>query len=245
MQELPGSTIQYADIRYATNGIEVYGQPGHSPLLGETAETENGNTNSNDTVGQAQEIGNLLQVDQNTISVAGYLENINDVDWYAMSVDLGGVQSIPGISNLGSVWATIFDIDYADQMARADLNLWVFDSNRNLILAGGESNITDDRPEPIPNATIEDLSRGSVGARDPFIGTALLQEGDGVVYYIAVTSTLNIPNELDPVVSPLTRREPIQSVNRVATEHFDDLPLQPGQHQRPGLLWCSPRSSPL
>ena len=226
MQEIPGSTIQYADIRYAVNGIEVYGQPGHSPLLGESAEVEQGSQNPNNTVDQAQQIGNLLQVDRNAISVAGYLEGRTDVDWYAMSVDLGGIQSIAGVTNLGSVWATIFDIDYADQMTRPDLNLWVFDSNRNLILAGGSSNIADDRPEPIPNATIEDLSRGSVGARDPFIGSALLLEGDGNrgVYYIAVTSTLAVPSELDPVLSPLTRREPLSSVNRIATEHFDELP---------------------
>ena len=220
MQEVPGSTIQYADIRFATNGIEVFGQPGHSPLLGESAEVEQGNQNSNDTVGQAQQIGNLLQVDQNAISVSGYLEGRTDVDWYAMSVDLGGVQSIPGISNLGSVWATVFDIDYADQMARPDLNLWVFDSNRNLVLAGGASSVADDQAEPIPGATIEDLSRGSVGGRDPFIGTALLAEGDGSVYYIAVTSTLATPEELDPLTNPLTRREPLNSVNRIASEHF-------------------------
>ena len=36
--EVPGSTVQYADIRYATNGIEVFGQPTHSPLTGEAGE---------------------------------------------------------------------------------------------------------------------------------------------------------------------------------------------------------------
>ena len=224
MQEVPGSTIQYADIRYATNGDRGLRSARPFSASGETAEVENGNQNSNDTVDQAQQIGNLLQVDQNAISVAGYLENQNDVDWYAMSIDMGGIQSIPGINDLGAVWATIFDIDYADQMSRPDLNLWVFDSNRNLILAGGSSNVADDRTEPIPGAQIEDLSRGSVGARDPFIGTALLQEGNGNrgVYYIAVTSTLAIPDELDPVLNPLTRLEPINSVNRIASEHFQN-----------------------
>ena len=32
--EVPGSTVQYADIRFATTGIEVRGVPGNSPLLG-------------------------------------------------------------------------------------------------------------------------------------------------------------------------------------------------------------------
>jgi len=37
-QDLPGSNLRYADIRYATNGVELIGLPTHSPLLGETGE---------------------------------------------------------------------------------------------------------------------------------------------------------------------------------------------------------------
>ena len=36
--EKPGSTVRFADIRYATTGIDVRGLPAHSPLVGETAE---------------------------------------------------------------------------------------------------------------------------------------------------------------------------------------------------------------
>src|SRR5436190_23185203 len=36
--EKPGSTIRFADIRYATNAIEVHGLPFHSPLTGESVE---------------------------------------------------------------------------------------------------------------------------------------------------------------------------------------------------------------
>ena len=35
--EVAGSTIRYADIRYAVNGIEAIGLPGHSPLLGRSS----------------------------------------------------------------------------------------------------------------------------------------------------------------------------------------------------------------
>ena len=45
-----------AEILYATNGIEVLGMPGHSPLAGETAES----TTANDVLGSAQPLGNLL-----------------------------------------------------------------------------------------------------------------------------------------------------------------------------------------
>jgi len=39
-QEIAGTTIQGSSIRYATNGIEVYGVPTHSPLLGEAFEID-------------------------------------------------------------------------------------------------------------------------------------------------------------------------------------------------------------
>ena len=229
MQEVPGSTVHYADVRYATNGIEVLGQPGHSPLLGETAEVEGPNqTGVNDTVASAQHIGNLLGTDQSTISIAGFLANRTDVDWYRMTVDYQGIQSIrqglegvpnDGITDTGSVWATIFDIDYADGMARPDLTLWVFDSQGRLILIGGNSNVADDQPDPISGASVEDLSRGSQGARDPFIGTAYLPEGNGQTYYIAVTSSLATADALADS-NPLTRREPINSVKRVVEERI-------------------------
>ncbi|MCL4194079.1 MAG: hypothetical protein KJZ87_20245, partial [Thermoguttaceae bacterium] len=43
MQEIPGSTVRYADIRYAQTGIEVLGFPGHSPLTGESSELSGDN----------------------------------------------------------------------------------------------------------------------------------------------------------------------------------------------------------
>ncbi|MHC4177578.1 MAG: zinc metalloprotease, partial [Planctomycetota bacterium] len=42
LQEYAGSTVRYANIHYATNGIELYGLPTHSPLLGDTTEVEVG-----------------------------------------------------------------------------------------------------------------------------------------------------------------------------------------------------------
>ena len=40
IDEVPGTTIRNADIRYATNGVELFGLPGHSPLTGEVQEDE-------------------------------------------------------------------------------------------------------------------------------------------------------------------------------------------------------------
>ncbi|MEZ6078171.1 MAG: hypothetical protein R3C56_21600 [Pirellulaceae bacterium] len=39
-QEWAGSSINYADIRYAMNGVHLRGLPGESPLIGEAAEDE-------------------------------------------------------------------------------------------------------------------------------------------------------------------------------------------------------------
>ena len=41
--ELAGSTVRYADIRYADYGIQVRGMPMHSPLTGEATEIEGNN----------------------------------------------------------------------------------------------------------------------------------------------------------------------------------------------------------
>ncbi len=233
-QEVPGSTVKYADLRYAQTGISLEGFPQHSPLLGETTEeTPVGQVipDASDSFAGAQNIGNLLKSDQNTISVSGRLDNKaglppgSDVDWYRLTVDYQAIQSIQDVDDLGSIWSTIFDVDYASGMARPDLKMWVFDANSQLILVGGDSNVGDDRATPLPNARVEDLSRGSLGAGDPFIGTAYLRESNSPnfnTYYVAITSALATSQELNDALSPLTRREPINSVKRIATEHFSD-----------------------
>jgi len=230
MQEIPGCTVQYADIRYATNGIEVLGYPQHSPLLGETAES----TSNNNSMAGAQYLGNLLTTDRNAISLAGYLTGRTDVDWYQIDVDYEAIQSIAGINDAGSIISTIFDIDYADGMARPDLAMWVFDRQGRLILMSEESNVADDRPPATGSTSLDDLDRGSIWPRDPFIGPAYLPEGPAATYYVAITSTLATPQVLssvlggtwsdDPLANPLVRVEPIDSIARVVEEHVDTGP---------------------
>ena len=62
--EHPGSTVVSSDIRYATNGIEVLGVPGHSPLGGDTADRELSGGSSNNTLATAQNVGNVLDSDR-------------------------------------------------------------------------------------------------------------------------------------------------------------------------------------
>ncbi len=210
-QEVAGSTIRYADIRYATNGIEVNGLPTSSPLLVETSDVDQ-TGGSNNTSSTAQDIGNLLESNNNAIEVAGYLGSASDVDWYSFDVDYTGML----VS--GSVFPTVFDIDYADGMSRPNATIWVFDSTGRLVLVSQDSNIVDDQRGEEQGSSVDDLSRGSFGFLDPYIGTQYLPEGDNVTYYVAVTGPGMTANAV--LDQPLLRLEPIDSVARVVEDHI-------------------------
>ena len=232
LDELAGSTVQFADIRFATNGIELIGQPAHSPLLGEAAEVidAEGNDN-NDTFETALELGNLLNTDRATLSVTGGLTGFDDIDWYRFDVDFDSIRDFANLLHAG----VTLDLDYADGLARPDTNLWVFDENFNLILNGTNSNVADDRPGPLQGTGLTDLSRGSTGVLDPLIGPIELPAvqrietignslGTGV-YYVAVAAKHITSQEIqqftsrDPV-NPLARYEPIDSLQRVADDNI-------------------------
>lgn len=224
VDEKPGSFISGADIRYATNGIQVIGLPSHSPLIGESAETRAGN----DSLGAAQPLGNLLTTDRNTLSVGGNLSNSTDVDWYRFELDYQMIQSISGFNDGGKTFATIFDIDYADGLARADTVLSVFDAAGNLILVSRDSNVEDDLPRPGQGADTADLSRGSFGTQDAYIGSVQMPAGgpgSTTTYYVAVSSNSQLPTALNGTFTngasnTLVRLEPISSLRRIAEDHI-------------------------
>ncbi len=235
-QENPGSTVQYADIRYATNGVVLRGLPKHSPLLGEFQEDEsasggsfsnndvNSFNNVNNVTGSLgvrdQYLGNLLDTDRGTVSVGGELSNATDLDFYRFQI---GYNDLINTAGAGSLYApVVFDMDYADGMNRADTSLSVFRvtgspgaETYQLVLYSEDSNIADDIRGPLSLTDLEDFSRGSVGTKDPFIGTAALQAG---TYSVAVTPTSRIPSALSDTN---VRREPINSIIRVADEGFE------------------------
>ena len=203
--EFPGSSVSFADIRFATTGIDLAGVPRHSPLLGETAEqpdtiditlTPPLVTNPNDSVFTAQELGNLLTTDRATLSLAGRLASPTDVDWYAFSIDYTLLDT-----QLAEYFSTVLDIDYADGVGRPDTSLYLYrdltipgqPSNIRLVSSGLNSNILDDRAGALRGADNTDLGRGSAGTLDPFIGSTELQAGR---YYVAVTSQGMIPRSL-------------------------------------------------
>src|SRR5205085_8574112 len=104
--EVAGSTVRYSDIRYATNGIEVFGMPEHSPIVGEVGEAVTDNTGApinNNVFANAQFIGDLLAADRGTLSVSGNLAATSagvpaiitpDIDWYQFTMDYQSVQQI-------------------------------------------------------------------------------------------------------------------------------------------------------
>ena len=234
--EFPGSTVRQADIRFATNGIEVIGKPTNSPLLGESFEAEthaqvsNLPTNQqlaylNDSIETAQFLGNLLEQNRNTISVGGALSHPLDVDWYKFTVDYQGIQAIAGFNSGGKTWATVFDIDYADGVGRPDTVISVFDELGNLVLLGRDSDITDDQPRTGQGADLADMSRGSAGLLDPYIGSVHLPEGTEKTYYVAIHSNATLPTALNArfesdSLHQLVRLEPIAGVRRVVEDHI-------------------------
>jgi parallel beta-helix repeat protein len=219
--EIPGSTVRYADIRYATNGIEIYGLPQHSPLIGEAGEA----TGDNAGPGGAQFIGHLLESDRNSLSVSGSLSAANDVDFFTFSVDYEYIQAIAGVNAGGKSWATIFDIDYADGLSRPDTILSVYDAAGRLIFVSRDSDVLDDQPAPGTGTGVSDLTRGSAGKLDAFLGTVALPEANDMRYFVAVSSNGRMPAALQQTFEanapdPLARLEPINSIQRIVEDHI-------------------------
>ncbi len=216
--EFPGSSVSYADIRYAVTGVDLAGVPRHSPLLGETAEVLVGGVESNDSFATAQNLGNLLATDRAALSLAGSLASSTDVDWYRFTIDYNVLTT-----QLNEYFSTIFDVDYADGIGRPDTSIYLYDANGNLINFGLSSNILDDRAGVLRGADNTDLGRGSSGTRDPFIGALELAAGE---YFLAITSQGMIPAGLAAQSSPnagdpLLRTQPSASTRWVVEDRVD------------------------
>ncbi|MEE2685273.1 MAG: Ig-like domain-containing protein [Planctomycetota bacterium] len=205
LDDFAGSTIRYADISYASTGITVRGLPLHSPLAGEGAEDEG---RLNDTLAQAQALGNLMGVDRGTISVSGNLRtefrscftgnpiDCPDVDWYTFEIDLQQVQA--GSEGGFAGQSVVLDVDWADGLGRPDTELALFrvvpGLGPQMLFHSRDSNIAEDRPDPVISDQTEDLTRGTVGAGDAYIGPVFLGPG---TYFVAVTGNGGGPNQLN------------------------------------------------
>lgn len=260
VDEFPGVSVQYSDIRYANDGIRVRGLPSHSPLVGEIAEDDsindsmalpqNGRNFIGSNFSDAQWIGNVLNMDRATISIAGEIDNASDVDWYLFQVSYDAIQRIddPSIKS-GSF---MFDLDYADQLGRVDASIAIYEAEDflsglpflddtigqhpefkagRLMFTSRNSADRDDLPGPLEGDDIDDLSRGSVGANDPMIGPVSLAEG---FYLLQVSSALLGPKEHDQFTTrlsenPYIRIEPNNALTRIVDDHIA-LPITDPAH---------------
>ncbi|MFG0263518.1 MAG: cell surface protein, partial [Rhodopirellula sp. JB055] len=243
--ETAGSTVQLADIRYATDAIAVTGAPLHSPLAGDVGEEVRyidptpANRNSGDeqtietennrlgfTTGNAQTVGNLMTSDRGSLVITGEIGNINstdldvrieDVDVYR--VDLVAQQISPDVFDSENRFVTAtFDIDYADALGRVNSSISIYNSAGQLILHSRDSNIADDQGSPLNGVDMSNLDAGSAGVLDAYIGPVQLPEG---TYYVAVSGEVAVPEALDQFfnpnsANPLTRLMPVNSVRRIA-----------------------------
>ena len=227
LDEVPGSAIRMADIRYAVNGIEVTGGPGHSPLTGEAAEAVDaqGNDTNNDLT-TPDNLGNLFNTDRGTLSVAGALANAGDVDWYQFDVRYDAVQTDdPNAPRHASV---AFDIDYADGFARANTNLWVF-NDVGPVGAGrwrlGYAGRPPRELDPLDGRSVARFggSPGSVHWTRRVAGGVRIGSRDGTSWPYRPTrrSRPSCSSSSQPTsINPLVRLEPVNSVNRVAEDHI-------------------------
>ena len=228
--ETPGVAVKFADIRYSTNGIHVKGLPYHSPLLGESTETGmNDATNNTSSASNAINLGNLLYSDRGSFSAGGQLLDATDIDFYRFSIDIKKIQEIVGINGGPQTWATVIDLDWADGLTRPDTTIAVFRQDGQLVYLGRESNVADDRPGAGQGNDLDDLTRGSVGALDPFIGSAMFEEdltNGNEFYYLAVVNNQMQPAALSAnflsgsANATRTRLEPVTSLRRIAEDHI-------------------------
>jgi hypothetical protein len=238
LDEFGGTVVRYADIRNAINGIDVKGMPIHSPLAGEQAEDTSTPNNTRDS---AQFLGNLLTSDRGTISIAGDLAGAGDVDWYRFELNLDKIQGRGSPQQM--LYSMVFDLDYANGLGRANAVINVFNEDGRLILTNRNSNVADDQALPQPrNAqdtyfNTRDLSRGSVGTADPFIGPVYMPMGVASggsafpaggtrTYFVAVSTDARVPVQYEQFftplpANPLVRFQPLDSVKRIVEDHFD------------------------
>jgi hypothetical protein len=253
--ETPGSTIQYSNISYATNGVTLQGLPNNSPVSGNAV--SNG---TNTSFFGAQNLGNLLTSNTNTLSVAGNLTSPTQIDWYKFTLQYDLIQVITGGSDAPKTLSTIFDIDYADGLSRADTTISVYDSTGRLILVSRDSNVTSDQPGPNQGNGLSDLSRESVGGLDPFIGSQQMPaavpgvDATTFTYFVAVTSNQMLPQALaatfqgfgpnSTLQDSLVRLEPVTSIKRIVEDHIGFAFYDTGNPQS-GNVRVNPVSGPI
>lgn len=226
--EVPGTIVKFADIRYAQNGVHVKGLPYHSPLTGESGEDGTIDALNNSSTGLPVELGNMLYSDRASLSFGGNLTSEGDIDFYKFRVDLEEIQEAAGSTGGAKTWSTVIDLDWADGLNRPDTTFAIFRRNGQLVYIARESNIADDQANPAQGQDT-DLTRGSLSVFDPFLGTAQLDvNASDEFYYLAVVNNQLLPSVLNAVfqsgsTNTAVRLEPVTSLKRIAEDHIGSI----------------------
>lgn len=227
LDEYPGSTVRYADIRYANNGIEVIGKPERSPLVSNT--TQGDPASGVGGLSATQDLGNLLGSDRVSITASGDLASSADVDVYRFTLSEAQVQSIGGLSDGLKTFATMLRINYADGLVRPDTTLSLYSEDGTLLMVAKDSQLVDALPRPNTGGDTTNLGHQSYGVYDPTIGPVQLPSGapgNDVTYYVAVSSASLLPAALSATytmnasTNPLIRLEPVDSIARISEDHL-------------------------
>jgi len=200
--DIPGSEVQYADISYATDGVDIQGMPSSSPVLTSL------NSLDATTFANAQNIGNVLDTSNSSISVSGYLSSATDVNWYSFQLSYQDIMNLSAVTS----FPLIFNVSDADGLTRPDTMIWVFDSSGDLIYEATSGSSAVDHQYYL-NGTVNPNGT-SYGPDDPFLGPIELTESASATYYVAVTGT---GMTADALTQSLTRQAPISPITRVVT----------------------------
>lgn len=227
-QEIAGTSIQFADIRFASTGIDVQGQPLRSQLLGEVGEANPTETNSAPT--SSIVLGNVLNNDMGAVSIAGNIQSAGDIDWYDFTIDVDSIAPFStDYPTRNPHQSVIFDIDYAAGFGRPNTQLWLFQrvgTELLLIATGDNSNVFDDQALLTNSTDNSGLSRGSRSTKDAFIGPFELRPGN----YVVAVSNASLSHVLTEQFTRATpsradanfiRYEPLDSVRRISEDRFD------------------------
>ena len=176
--EVPGTSIRFADIRYATTGIDIIGPPSESPLAGDQVEDESLNdyfseysvnpvgddddpTNRYTNFGgvafnkglpyevSAQYLGDLSNTRQGAISVFGSLQSDFSGFFGGGDVDWYRFDVRPD-DRRDSRMGVTFDIDFADGLGGPDTTLAVYRSDFGVLTSPLTPNITRNFTDLVP-----------------------------------------------------------------------------------------------
>ena len=207
------------------------GQPAHSPLAGQSVSTSGNNvtisvptypnvpagpvySTTEQSLLDRSDLGNLLNTDTNSLSVAGNLQKAGQVDWYKFSLNYDLTQAIRASTPPTKRSQRSSTLDMPMVLRRIRLFPCLSQYGNLVLVSRADSNTADQQPRPTQGTTLRTSSHVPFGTLDPYIGSAQLPAGytNGAVpsgpgqdlngpnsysYYVAISSDATLPTAMD------------------------------------------------